>query len=77
MVSTSFFLLERFARFLYCDFIIAPIQLFVKGFSKLFFVGGVESEACARLSSLSNSQELRFCHPLDNYYITTDPPKCQ
>jgi hypothetical protein len=40
MVSTSFFLLERSARFLYCTCIIAPIQLFVKGFFQDFYLLG-------------------------------------
>ena len=53
-----------------CAFIIALIQLFVKGFSKLFFVGEVESGACARKLFFADSQELRFCHPLDNYYYS-------
>jgi len=40
-------------------FIILYLILIVKSFF-YFFVGKVESEACARLSSLSNSQELFY-----------------
>jgi len=58
--------------------IIAPIQLFVKGFFQDFYLLGEWSmERAHDFFFSSHSQELHLCHPLDNYYITTNLLKCQ